>query len=43
MSPILEQIYQRTGIDAAYILIGITVLILILLILTIVALCKLKK
>lgn len=43
MSPILEYVYQMTGIDAAYILIGIIVVLLILLILTITALCKLKK
>ena len=43
MSPILEYVYQMTGIDAAYILIGMAVLVLILLILIIIALCKLKK
>ena len=43
MSPMLEYVYQMTGIDAAYILIGMLVLILILFILVIVALCKLKK
>ena len=43
MSPILEYVYQMTGIDAVYFLIGIAVLVLILLILVIVALCKLKK
>ncbi|HIT67363.1 MAG TPA: DUF4446 family protein [Candidatus Merdisoma merdipullorum] len=43
MSPILEYVYQMTGIDAAYFLIGIMVIVLILLILVIVALCKLKK
>lgn len=39
----LEYVYQTTGIDAAYILIGMAVVLLILLILIIVALCKLKK
>ena len=39
MSPILEYVYQVTGIDTAYILAGMLALILILLIL----LCKLKK
>ena len=43
MSPILEYVYQMTGIDAAYFLIGTLVVVLILLILVIVALCKLKK
>lgn len=43
MSPMLEYVYQMTGIDAAYILIGLAVLVLILLILVIVSLCKLKK
>ena len=43
MSPILEYVYQMTGIDAVYFLIGIAVLVLILLILVIIALCKLKK
>lgn len=43
MSPILEYVYQMTGIDTAYILIGIGVIELILLILVIVALCKLRK
>ena len=43
MSPILEYVYQMTGIDTAYILIGIGVIELILLILVIIALCKLKK
>ena len=39
----LEYVYQTTGIDAAYILIGMAAVLLILLILIIVALCKLKK
>ena len=39
MSPILEYVYQVTGIDTAYILAGMLALILILLIL----ICKLKK
>lgn len=39
----LEYVYQMTGIDAAYILIGMAAVLLILLILIIVALCKLKK
>ena len=43
MSPILENVYQYTGIDTAYILIGILVLLLVFMILTIVSLCKLKK
>ena len=43
MSPMLEYVYQMTGIDAAYILIGMAAVLLILLILVIVALCKLKK
>ena len=43
MSPILEYVYQMTEIDTAYILIGIGVIELILLILVIVALCKLRK
>ena len=43
MSPMLEYVYQTTGIDATYILIGMAAVLLILLILTIVALCKLKK
>lgn len=43
MSPILEYVYQVTGIDTAYILAGMLALILILLILIIVTLCKLKK
>ena len=40
MSPILEYVYQVTGIDTAYILAG---MLLLLLILIIVALCKLKN
>lgn len=43
MSPMLEYVYQTTGIDATYILIGMAAVLLILLILIIVALCKLKK
>ena len=43
MSPMLEYVYQMTGIDAAYILIGMAAVLLILLILIIAALCKLKK
>ena len=43
MSPILEYVYQVTGIDTAYILSGMLLLLLILLILIIVALCKLKN
>ena len=43
MSPMLEYVYQTTGIDAAYILIGMAAVLLILLILIIAALCKLKK
>ena len=43
MSPILEYVYQVTGIDTAYILAGMLALILILLILIIATLCKLKK
>ena len=43
MSPMLEYVYQMTGIDAAYILIGMAAVLLILLILIIVELCKLKK
>ncbi len=43
MSPMLDYVYQMTGIDAAYILIGMLVLILILFILVIMALCKLKR
>lgn len=43
MSPMLEYVYQMTGIDAAYILIGMAAVLLILLILIIVTLCKLKK
>ncbi len=43
MSPMLEYVYQMTGIDAAYILIGIAAIELILLILVIIALCKLRK
>ena len=43
MSAMLENVYQMTGIDAAYILIGMAAVLLILLILIIVALCKLKK
>ena len=43
MSPILENVYQYTGIDTAYILIGILVLLLVFMILTIISLCKLKK
>ena len=43
MSPMLEYVYQTTGIDVAYILIGMAAVLLILLILIIVALCKLKK
>ena len=43
MSPMLEYVYQTTGIDAAYILIGMAAVLLILLILIIVTLCKLKK
>lgn len=39
----LEYVYQTTGFDAAYILIGMAAVLLILLILIIVALCKLKK
>lgn len=43
MSPILEYVYQVTGIDTAYILAGMLLLLLILLILIMVALCKLKN
>lgn len=43
MSPLLEYVYQTTGIDAAYILAGMLVLIIILFVLLIVVLCKQKK
>ena len=43
MSPILEYVYQVTGIDTAYILAGMLLLLVVLLILAITALCKLKK
>lgn len=43
MSPILEYVFQTTGIDTAYILAGMLLLLLILLIGMIVTLCKLKK
>lgn len=43
MSPMLEYVYQMTGIDTAYFLIGMAVLVLILFILMIITLCKLKK
>ena len=43
MSPMLEYVYQMTGIDAAYILMGMAAVLLIHLVLIIVALCKLKK
>ena len=42
-SPILEYIYQYTGIDAAYIILALAVLVMILLIVMIVVLCKQKK
>lgn len=42
-SPMLENLYQNTGVDAAYLMIGMGVLILVLLILLIVMLCKLKR
>lgn len=42
-SPILEYIYQYTGIDPAYMLLALLVFSLILMILIIVSLCKLKK
>lgn len=42
-SPILDYIYQYTGIDSAYFLLALMVLIIILMILAIVLLCKLKK
>ena len=43
MIPMLYYVYQMTGIDAAFILIGMLVLILILFILVFVALCKLNN
>lgn len=43
MSPILEYVFQTTGIDTAYILAAMLLLLLILLIGMIVTLCKLKK
>ena len=42
-SPILEYIYQYTGIDAAYIILALAVLVMILLIVMIVVLCKQKR
>lgn len=42
-SPILEYIYQYTGIDPAYFLLALLVIILILMILIIISLCKLKN
>lgn len=42
-SPILEYIYQNTGVDPAYLLLIVAVLLIILIILTIIVLCKLKK
>lgn len=43
MSPMLEYVYQTTGIDMAYFLIGMLAFMLILFILVIITLCKLKK
>lgn len=43
MSPMLEYVYQTTGIDTAYFLIGMLAFMLILFILVIITLCKLKK
>ncbi len=42
-SPILEYIYQYTGIDPAYMLLALLAFSLILMILIIVSLCKLKR
>ena len=42
-SPILEYIYQSTGIDPAYLIFVLAFLVIVLIILTIVMLCKLKK
>ena len=42
-SPILETIYQYTGIDPAFFLLGLAVLVLIFMVISIVVLCKLKK
>lgn len=42
-SPILEYVYQYTGIDPAFYLLGIAFLVVILIIVIIVMLCKQKK
>jgi len=42
-SPILEYIYQNTGIDPAYLLFLLAALVILLIILLIIVLCKLKK
>lgn len=42
-SPILEYIYQYTGVDPAYFLFGIALLVIVLIILLIIVLCKHKK
>jgi len=42
-SPILEMIYQYTGIDPAFFLLGLAVLVIVFVIISIIVLCKLKK
>jgi biopolymer transport protein ExbB/TolQ len=42
-SPILEYIYENTGIDAIYLLGVMMILIIVLMIISIIMLCKLKK
>ncbi len=42
-SPILESIYQYTGIDPAYLLFALAFFVVVFMILVIVTLCKLKK
>ena len=42
-SPILEAIYQSTGIDPAYLLFILTFLVIVLIVITVITLCKLRK
>ena len=42
-SPILEAIYQNTGIDPAYLIFVLVLIVVILIVITITTLCKLKK
>lgn len=42
-SPILEAIYQSTGIDPAYLIFALAFFVIVLIVIVIITLCKLKK